>query len=162
MAKRTPADNRKLFDREVEVDLTEQQALVLHDKAQHVDAQADELEAKLNTEVKERKARIATLRSEAERDRSAAAKRVQLVTVKVYEELRGSQVFVIRNDNGEIVDQRAASLEEQQQTFPGLDGGGDLPDDVDGEAADYSPDPDAPTSAEEKTTRRGRGRKAKP
>lgn len=159
MAKRNPADNRKLFDREVEVDLNEDDALRLHDKAQHVDAQADELEAKLNTEVKERKARIATLRSEAERDRAAAAKRVQLVTVKVYEELRGSQVFVIRNDNGEIVDQRAASLEEQQQTFPGLDGGGDLPDD--GDAADYSPDPDAPTSAEEKTTRRGRGRKAK-
>jgi hypothetical protein len=120
-------ETRKLFKRDVAVELSEDQALQLHDHAQITDARADELEERLKEDVKERKLRIATLRAEAERDRAAAKEREQLVSMDCYEELVGSQMIVRRADTNAIVDQRAATPEEQQQTFPGLDDGGDLP-----------------------------------
>lgn len=126
MAKKTP-DNRKLFPRDVLVQLDEREALELHDKAQRHDARADELEEALKEEAKERKAQIARLRSEAERDRSAASKREQLVSMQCYETVEGSQVYARRADTDEVIDQRPATADDQQQAFPGLDPGGELP-----------------------------------
>jgi hypothetical protein len=131
MAKKTnatnPIDTRKLFKREVPKRLGEAEALELHDRAQQIDARADELEAKLKEDVKERKLRIDTLRAEAERDRSAAAKREQLVEVDCYEELQGTTIVVYEAATRVKVDERAATPEERQDSIPGLDDGGDLP-----------------------------------
>ena len=73
-----------------------------------------------------------------------------------YEELQGSQMFVRRADTHEVIDQRAATADERQQDFPGLDKGGDIADDE----STYTPDPSAPMSPEERTTRRGRKAKS--
>mgnify|MGYP000861665902 FL=1 len=155
MAK-TKTETRKLFKRDVPVSLSEDDALALHDKAEADEQRADELEAELKTETKTRKARIDELRAGVDRDRAAAAKREQLVNMDCYEELQGSQMFVRRADTHEVIDQRAATADERQQDFPGLDKGGDIADDE----STYTPDPSAPMSPEERTTRRGRKAKS--
>lgn len=155
MKPKTKPETRKLFKREVAVPLDEREALKLHDQAQDIDARADELEEKLKEEQKERRLRIATLRAEAERDRAAAAKREQLVELDCYEELRGSQMFVLRADTSEVVDQRAATPDERQEAIPGLDSGGELPLEPDYAGGDGEEPADEPAAGKGK---RGSGK----
>ena len=118
---------RPTFKREVPEVLDNDAAIALADQATRKAARANELEDELKEHTTKMKATIKELRGEAERDHAASEKRTRMVVAECREELRGSQMFVLRVDTGEVVDQRAATLAERQQDFPGLDHGGSLP-----------------------------------
>jgi hypothetical protein len=146
---------QKTFARSIAHPLSEEQALEHFDKAQKLEEQADKRAAKLKDDTKDESAAIKRMRTEAASIRASAKAREELRSVQCYEELRGSQVFVVRADTGEDVDQRAATEEDQQQTFPGLDDTrpGDVLD------PDYTPSatsPKAPTERTGKKKRKGR------
>lgn len=118
---------RPVYKKEIAEPLTVDQANGVYDDAHQKRARADELEDELAQSTATRKAEIKELRGEADRlDASAHAKK-RMVWRDVREVLRGSQVFVVRIDTEEVVDQRAALPSELQQDFPGLDRGAALP-----------------------------------
>ena len=118
---------RSTYKREVPEKLTTEAAIALADAATRKRARADELEDELKEHTTRVKAEVKELRGAADRDHAASEKRVRMVVAEVYEEVRGSQVYVLSVGSGEVVDQRAATLAERQQDFPGLDTGGPLP-----------------------------------
>lgn len=105
--------------------LTEDEVLAAYDRAHDIDEEADALAEQLKTETAARKETIRKLRSDAKRRRVSAAARTEQRSVLCTDELRGSQVITIRNDTGEIVDERAATPADQQASFPGLELGPD-------------------------------------
>lgn len=143
-------ETRPIFKKEVPEDLTVEESNALYDEAHGKRASADRLEEELAQHTAKRKAEIKELRGEADRLDAQAHDKKRMVWRDVREQLRGSQVFVVRVDNGEIVDQRAATPAELQQDFPGLDHGKGLPtpsaaggssDDDDKRPGDGDPNP---------------------
>lgn len=112
---------QKTFARSVPHDLTEQEVLDSYDQAHALEREADSLTEELKESSKEQKAQVTRLRLDAKHKREAASARKEMRAVACYEELRGSQVMVIRADTNEVIDQRPATEADQQQTFPGLD-----------------------------------------
>lgn len=141
------------FTRDVPHRLTDQESLERNDSAAQLEREADELEAKLKLDTKDRKDHIASLRAQAKRKRAAAADRKELRSVSCHEEIKGWQVLVVRDDTGEVVDQRALEATEQTD-FAGLDES--KPDDL--PEPDYSPSSRSPKAPTEKA-RKGRSKK---
>lgn len=120
-------DGRKIYTTDVLVQLDDAAAVVLIKKAQKIDERADDLLDQLKKHLATEKAKIATLRAEAARDRTGAADGEIMVPMKVYEEWEGSQAMLYRADNKEKVGERALTAEERQvDAFPGIDDGGAL------------------------------------
>jgi len=151
---------KNIFQRDVIHPLTEEEVIVAYDRAHDLEERADRLEEELKEGSKDRKSEIRRLRLDAKHRREAAAARSELRSVACYEELRGSQVVTLRADTLAVVDQRAATAADQQETFPGLDTGVaeedlDLP-----LPADYTPTESAPKVATEKKPRKPRKARA--
>lgn len=147
--------NDRTFPRDLPHPLSDDEVLDRFHKAQALDERADELEMKLKDDTKERRDAIKRTRVEAKGLRTVAHKREEHRSVLCREELRGSQVFTLRVDTGAVVDQRAATADDQQETFPGLGAADDPP-----LPADYSPTgADKPT--EEPAAPKGKGGKGK-
>lgn len=151
---------KSTFAHEVDYDLNDEEVLEYYDKAQGRDEHADEVEVEIRDDVKDRKAEVKKLRQEAKKLREAAKERKERRSVTVYTELRGSQVVYIRVDTAEVVDQRGATPEDLQQTFPGLATGGNGDDDLPLEP-DYTPGDDSPRAPNEKKPRKGRKARGK-
>lgn len=159
-------DAQRTFPRDLPHPLTDAEVRERFHKAQELEERADELDTKLKDETKERRDAIKRQRTEAKSLRAVAHKEQELRSVLCREELRGSQVFVVRDDNGAIVDQRPATAEDQQlDVFPGLGtptpASKDLP-----LPPEYSPrasDGDPPSEASGKASgkKRGRGGRAR-
>jgi hypothetical protein len=147
---------KETFAHEINVDLGDDEVLEYYDKAQEKDDQADKDEAAIRDSVKEQKEDVRRMRSEARKLREAAKERKERRAVQVYTEVRGSQVFYIEVSSGRDVDQRAATPEDLQETFPGLSS---KPDDEIPLEPDYTPSNDDSLKVE--TEKKPRGKKAK-
>ncbi len=145
-------DGRKVFERDVLVQLDDAGCVALIKRAQKSDERATDQLDKLKEHIATEKAKIAKLRAEAARDRHGAASGEVMVPMKVYEVWEGPHALVFRADTDEQIDQRALTHEERQvDAFPGVDDGGAL--DADEPGADAGP-------AEEPPAKPKRGRKS--
>lgn len=144
------------FAHEINVDLSDDEVLEYYDKAQEKDDQADKDETAIRDSVKEQKEDVRKMRSEARKLREAAKERKERRAVQVFTEVRGSQVFYVEVSSGRDVDQRAATPEDLQESFPGP---ASKPDDDLPLEPEYTPSNDDALKVE--TEKKPRGRKAK-
>jgi hypothetical protein len=148
---------KQTFAHEINVDLDDDEVLDYYDRAQERDDQADKDEVSIRDSVKDKKDAVKKLRAEAKKLREAAKERKERRAVQCYSEIRGSQVFYIEVATGKDVDQRAATPEDLQETFPGLaKDEGDLPLDP-----DYTPSDDSPQGEFEKPRKKKKGKRGR-
>lgn len=147
----TRTENGPTHTRDIEHDLTKDEALALTDAAARLEKEADHLVAQLKDETKERKDEIKRLQNDAKRKRTAAAERRERRPVPCHQEVRGWNVVVVREDTGEVIEERALEAHEQSD-FAGLDTSSpdDLPD------PEYTPSETSPKAETEKKPRKAR------
>lgn len=143
------------FMHNVEHSLTASEAMDLYDKAEVLDKKKDELDKRLKQETLGRKTEIRQLEAEAARMREAAQRRMELKPVECREEKRGSQMFIVRCDNGQDVYQRALTEDELQDNFPGMAAKEDLDLPLE---PDYTPSKKSAKVASEKKPKKGKKR----
>ncbi len=149
--------NSKPFARDIAHPLNDDQVVTYYDKAQRLETQADELARQLKEDTKGQKAAIDKLRVDARRFRHTASTREELRSVQCMEEVRGSQVVVVRMDDGTVIDQRALDPGEQIDAFPGLDK--TSADDPLPLEPDYTPSDTSPKAPTEEPPKKGRKRR---
>lgn len=151
----TKNPKKTTFAHEINVELSDDEVLDYYDRAQEKDDQADKDEAAIRDSVKEQKEDVRKMRTEARKLREAAKERKERRAVQCYSEVRGSQVFYVEVASGRDVDQRAATPEDLQESFPGLAKTAKTEDDLPLEP-DYTPSDDAPKVETEKKPRKNR------
>lgn len=113
----TAGVQRKTFHREIPHRLTDEE---IRQHAKRLGGKLQEralLDAKRKALAKDLAGQMATLDSDIERLGVAIDKGEEMRSTECFKELQGSQVFIMRADTGEVIDQQPATFVDQQMEF---------------------------------------------
>ncbi|HWU85761.1 MAG TPA: hypothetical protein VN253_00695 [Kofleriaceae bacterium] len=117
----TPAPDvhRTNIQRELPVKLDDEQLLLVAMNKAMLEDELDQLEQDFGDAKEDWKKRIEDKEAEIALRRKELKDKARRSLVDCYERWRGNVIEVVRSDTGEVVDSRAATLKDTQQTIPG-------------------------------------------